>query len=73
MKLFLSILLFCFVSVSYQENNVRPPVPYARQSRARYVPLFYANGVPAGYDFIDDKKVYTFCFPIIFQQFGCIC
>ncbi|XP_032790806.2 uncharacterized protein LOC116927873 [Daphnia magna] len=56
MKLFLSILLFCFVSVSYQENNVRPPVPYARQSRARYVPLFYANGVPAGYDFIDDKK-----------------
>ncbi|XP_057378712.1 uncharacterized protein LOC130700748 [Daphnia carinata] len=55
MKL-LSVLLFCFVSVSHQENNVRPPVPYARQSRARYVPLFYSNGVPAGYDFIDDNK-----------------
>ncbi|KAI9563723.1 hypothetical protein GHT06_011187 [Daphnia sinensis] len=56
MKLFLSILLFCFVSVSHQENYVRPPVPYARQSRARYVPLFYSNGVPAGYDYIEDNK-----------------
>ncbi len=55
MKLLLSFLLLCLACLA---TGVRPPMPYARQARARYVPLYYANGIPAGYDFFnDDSKV----------------
>lgn len=58
MKLVLSFFLVCLVSISYQENFARPPLPYAHpRARAHYVPLFYSNGIPAGYDIVDDHKV----------------
>lgn len=52
MKLALTLaFLCCYVSVSVQqERRVIHP-------RALYVPLFYADGLPAGYDIIDSNKV----------------
>ena len=59
MKLVLSFFLVCLVSISYQENFAKPPLPYAHRARSHYIPLYYANGIPAGYDIIDDNKVYA--------------
>ncbi|EFX71145.1 hypothetical protein DAPPUDRAFT_327500 [Daphnia pulex] len=53
MKLLLSFLLLGLACLA---TGVRPPMPHARQARARYVPLFYANGIPAGYDFFNDDR-----------------
>lgn len=53
MKLILSLMLVCLVTISQQENLARAHY----RARAHYLPLFYSNGLPAGYDLINDDKV----------------
>ena len=56
MKLTL-LLVTCLVGVSYQQRYIWH-VPYG--PRAHYTPLYYADGLPAGYDLIEPSidKVY---------------
>ena len=49
MKMIL-VLLFCLVGVTYQQRYIWPHQP--THAQAKYQPLFYANGVPAGYDIL---------------------
>lgn len=57
MKLIGAILIVSLVSVSSQESFNRAPLPYVHRARSHFIPLFYANGIPAGYDLIDTNKV----------------
>lgn len=46
MKVAIALLIVCFASTSHQV-----------QPRAHYIPLYYADGLPAGYDIVDWAKV----------------
>lgn len=56
MKLAL-VVLSCFVCLSQQERYIWP-FPFA-PNQASFKPLFYGNGLPAGYDIMkhDDSQV----------------
>lgn len=49
-----ALLFFCcFVSISHQE--VERYIAPRNHPRSLYVPLFYADGLPAGYDIIQNN------------------